>query len=159
MRALKEYSDASNCKTYPKPMTDSKFTGLDYWENVEFKIWLGLIGESEIEVAANQALEIQLINAFKEQRNERCQRWNPAQLTPHIHMWFLQSEADKAWCAVAHDCEFWQLVTQDEFNKAFPSLELKYVSPMEPMVKSKQSKVKVKPAHDEWTMDLFGATA
>ncbi|MGX5700647.1 hypothetical protein ACWKWF_13850 [Acinetobacter kookii] len=34
-----------------------------------------------------------------------------------------------------------------------------YVSPMEPMVKSKQSKVKVKPAHDEWTMDLFGATA
>ena len=163
MRALREYSDASNCKTYPKPLTNHAFAGLSEQENINFKIWLALIGESEIEIAADQKLEIYFVEAFKEQKSEHSKHWNPAQLTPHIHMWFLQAEADKAWCEVAYECQFWQLVqhvpTQEEFNKAFLVLELEYAPPMETVVETKQPKVKAKPARDEWTLDLFGGAA
>ena len=169
MRALKEYSDASGCKTYPKPLTDHAFAGLSEQENINFKIWLALIGESEIEIAADQKLEIYFVEAFKEQKSEHSKHWNPAQLTPHIHMWFLQAEADKAWCEVAYECQFWQLVqhvpTQEEFKAAFPepdSLELEYAPPMEPVVEpqpTKQTKAKVKHVRDVWTLDLFGGAA
>jgi hypothetical protein len=166
VRALTEYSDASNCNTYPKPLTSHAFVGLSEQENINFKIWLGLIGENEIEIAADQELEIHFVEAFKEQKNEHCKYINPAQKTSHIYLWFLQAEADKAWCEVVHGCQFWQLVqhvpTQEEFNKAFPVIELEYAPPMEPVVEPKparQTKGKVKPARDEWTLDLFGGAA
>lgn len=163
MRALREYSDASNCKTYPKPLTSHAFAGLSEQENINFKIWLALIGESEIEIAADQKLEIYFIEAFKEQKSEHSKHWNPAQLTPHIHMWFLQAEADKAWCEVVYECQFWQLVqhvpTQKEFDKAFSVIELEYAPPMKLVIEPKQAKAKVKPVRDKWTMDLFGAIA
>ena len=54
--------------------------------------------------------------------------------------------------------------TEEEFNKAFSapeSLELEYAPPMEPVKPEpvKQTKVKAKPARDEWTLDLFGGVA
>ena len=169
MRALREYLDASNCNTYPKPLTSHAFAGLSEQENINFKIWLGLIGENEVEVAADQKLELYFVDAFKEQKNEHCKHMNPAQKTSHIHLWFLQAEADKAWCEVAYECQFWQLVqhvpTQEEFKAAFPepdSLELEYAPPMEPAAKPepvKQPKMKAKPVRDEWTLDLFGGAA
>ena len=169
MRALKEYSDASGCKTYPKPLTDHMFAGLGAQENIDFKIWLGLIDENEVEVAADQKLELYFVDAFKEQKNEHCKHMNPAQKASHISFWFLHAEADKACAALPYGCEFWQLVqhvpTQEEFKAAFPepdSLELEYAPPMEPVVETKpikQTKAKVKPARDEWTLDLFGGAA
>ncbi|MCG2575179.1 hypothetical protein LVY74_16705 [Acinetobacter sp. ME22] len=163
MRALKEYSDASYCKTYPTPRTDFKFSGLCDFENEAFKIWLGLIGEDELEVAADQALELQFVEAFKEQKRKKSISI-PANFSSHIYMWFLQAEADKALAGLVNDCEFWQLVqhvpTQKEFEKAFSmpeSLELEYAPPMQPVEKAKQPKAK--PVHDEWTLDLFGGAA
>ena len=160
MRALKEYSDASYCKTYPKPRTDFKFSGLCDFENEAFKIWLGLIGEDELEVAADQALELQFVEAFKEQKHKKSISI-PANASSHIYMWFLQAEADKALAGLANDCEFWQLVqhvpTQAEFEKAFQALSLEYAPLMQPVVKAKQ--LKAKPVRDEWTLDLFGGAA
>jgi len=160
VRALKEYSDASHCMTYPKPMTDFEFLGLADFENIEFKIWLGLIVKCELEVAADQKTEIQMVEAFKNQKNEKCQYSNPAQKSALIHMWFLQAEADKALCATVYNCEFWQLVqhvpTQAEFSTAFP--ELQYAPPIVPEVKSKRvtlTKVKSKLTHSEINLDLF----
>ena len=165
MRALKEYSDASECKTYPTPLTDHAFAGLSEQENIDFKIWLGLIGENEIEIAADQKLEIHFVEAFKNQRDEHCKHMNPAQKTYHISFWFLQAEADRAWAGLKYGCQFWQLVqhvpTQEEFNTAFPapdSLELEYVPPIEPVIEPKKQ-AKAKPVRDERTLDLFGATA
>lgn len=153
--------------TYPKPFTDHAFAGLNEQENIDFKIWLGLIGENEIEVAADQKLETYFVKAFKEQKEDRCQYMNLAQKTSLISFWFLQAEADKACAGLRHGCEFWQLVdwvpTQEEFNKAFTapeSLELEYAPPMEPVIKSEPKKPgKAKPARDEWTLDLFGGAA
>lgn len=169
MSVISEYKDSSGLTTYPTPLTDHAFAGLNEQENIDFKIWLGLIGENEIEVAADQNLEIHFVGAFKEQKNERCQRMNPAQKTSLISFWFLHAEADRVFAGLRHGCEFWQLVdwvpTQEEFNKAFPapeSLELEYAPPMEPVIKSepvKQVKAKAKPARDEWTLDLFGGVA
>jgi len=166
---ISEYKDSSGLTTYPRPLTDHVFAGLSEQENIDFKIWLGLIGENEIEVAADQKLEIYFVEAFKEQKNERCQHWNPAQKASHISFWFLQAEADRVWAGLRHGCGFWQLVdwvpTQEEFNKAFPapeSFELEYAPPMEPAVKSepaKQPKAKAKLVRDEWTLDLFGGVA
>ena len=160
MRALREYSDASHCTTYPKPMTDFEFLGLGVFENIEFKIWLGLIGKCELEVAADQITEIHMVEAFKNQKNKKCQYSNPAQKSALIHMWFLQAEADKALCATVYNCEFWQLVqhapTQEEFSTAFPELE--YAPPIAPAVKSEpvtQTKVKAKWARSEINLDLF----
>ena len=166
MRALNEYSDASRCATYPKPLTDHAFAGLSEYENIDFKIWLGMIGENEIEIAADQKLEINFVEAFKEQKSDSCQYQNPAQKSSHISFWFLQAEADKFWAGLRHGCQFWQLVqhvpTQEEFNTAFhapESLELEYAPPMEPTFEPRQTKVKAKPARDMWTLDLFGAVA
>ena len=167
MSVLSEYKDSSHLTTYPKPLTDHAFAGLNKQENIDFKIWLGLIGENEIEVAADQKLETYFIKAFKEQKEDRCQYMNPAQKTSLIGFWFLHAEADRVWAGLRHGCEFWQLVdwvpTQEEFNKAFPapeSLELEYAPPMEPVIKSEPKKpVKAKPARDEWTLDLFGGAA
>ena len=160
MRALKEYSDASYCKTYPTPRTDFKFSGLCDFENEAFKIWLGLIGEDELEVAADQALELQFVEAFKEQKHKKSISI-PANASSHIYMWFLQAEADKALAGLANDGEFWQLVqhvpTQAEFEKAFQALSLEYAPLMQPVVKAKQ--LKAKPVRDEWTLDLFGGAA
>lgn len=167
MRALREYSDASECKTYPKPLTDHAFAGLSEQENINFKIWLGLIGESEIEIAADQKLELYFVEAFKNQRDEHCKHINPAQKVSHISLWFLQAEADRTWAGLKYGCQFWQLVqhapTREEFNAAFPapeSLELEYAPPMEPATKPEPVKqVKAKPARDELTIDLFGGAA
>lgn len=169
MSVISEYKDSSHLTTYPKPLTDHAFAGLNEQENIDFKIWLGLIGENEIEVAADQKLELYFVNAFKEQKNERCQYMNPAQKASHISFWFLQAEAGRACAGLRHGCEFWQLVdwvpTQEEFNKAFPapeSLELEYAPPTERVVKPepvKQTKAKAKPVRDEWTLDLFGGAA
>lgn len=167
MSVLSEYKDSSGLTTYPRPLTDYVFAGLSERENIDFKIWLGLIGENEIEVAADQNLEIHFVEAFKEQKNERCQHWNPAQKASYISFWFLHAEAGRVCAGLRHGCEFWQLVdwvpTQEEFNKAFPapeSLELEYAPPMEPVIKSEPKKpVKAKPARDEWTLDLFGGVA
>lgn len=167
MRALKEYSDASECKTYPKPLTDHAFAGLSEQENIDFKIWLGLIGENEVEIASDQKLELYFVGAFKEQKGEHCKLMNPAQKASHISFWFLHAEADKACAALPYGCEFWQLVqhvpTQEEFNSAFPtpeSLEFEYVPSMELVANPKLNKqAKAKPVRDEWTLDLFGATA
>lgn len=168
MSVISEYKDSSSLTTYPAPLTDHEFAGLNEQENINFKIWLGLIGENEIEIAADQKFEIHFVEAFKEQKNERCKHWNPAQKASHISFWFLHAEADRVCAGLRHGCEFWQLVdwvpTQEEFNKAFPapeSLELEYAPPMEP-VKSepvKQVKAKAKPVRDEWTLDLFGGAA
>ncbi|MEK5755549.1 hypothetical protein [Acinetobacter variabilis] len=167
MSVLSEYKDSSGLTTYPRPLTDYVFAGLSERENIDFKIWLGLIGESEIEVAADQKLETYFVKAFKEQKEERCQYMNPAQKASYISFWFLQAEAGRVCAGLRHGCEFWQLVdwvpTQEEFNKAFPapeSLELEYAPPMEPVIKSEPKKpVKAKPARDEWTLDLFGGVA
>lgn len=169
MRALKEYSDASECKTYPKPLTDHAFAGLSEQENIDFKIWLGLIGENEIEIAVDQKLELYFVNAFKEQKNEHCQRMNPAQKTSLISLWFLQAEADQMCTGFRHGCEFWQLVdwvpTQEEFRVAFPPTEsqkLECTPPTRPTTNPtpvKQTKVKVKLVRDEVTLDLFGGAA
>ncbi|MEQ1412835.1 hypothetical protein, partial [Acinetobacter indicus] len=162
-----EYKDSSGLTTYPTPLTDHVFAGLSEQENIDFKIWLGLIGENEIEVAADQKLETYFVKAFKEQKEDRCQYMNLAQKTSLISFWFLQAEADKACAGLRHGCEFWQLVdwvpTQEEFNKAFPapeSLELEYAPPMEPVIKPEPKKpVKAKPVRDEWTLDLFEGAA
>jgi hypothetical protein len=164
---ISEYKDSSGIKTYPTPLTDHAFAGLNQQENINFKIWLGLIGENEIEVAADQKLEIYFVKAFKEQKEEHCQHWNPAQKVSYISFWFLHAEADRVFAGLRHGCEFWQLVdwvpTQEEFNKAFPateSLELEYAPPMEPVVKPGPVKqVRAKPVRDEWTLDLFGGAA
>ena len=58
MSVLSEYKDSSGLTTYPKPLTDHAFAGLNEQENIDFKIWLGLIGESEIEIADDQKLEL-----------------------------------------------------------------------------------------------------
>ncbi|ENX08857.1 hypothetical protein [Acinetobacter variabilis] len=168
MSVISEYKDSSGLTTYPAPLTDHAFAGLNEQENIDFKIWLDLIGENEIEVAADQKLETYFVKAFKEQKEDRCQYMNPAQKTSLISFWFLHAEAGRVCAGLRHGCEFWQLVdwapTQEEFNKAFPapeSLELEYAPPMEP-VKSepvKQPKAKAKPARDEWTLDLFGGAA
>lgn len=169
MSVLSEYKDSSGLTTYPKPLTDHAFVGLNKQENIDFKIWLGLIGENEIEIASDQKLEIYFVETFKEQKKEHCKNMNPAQKASHISFWFLQAEADQVCAGLRHGCEFWQLVdwvpTQEEFNSAFPApdlLELEYAPPMEPMVKPepvKQTKAKVKPVRDEWTLDLFGGAA
>ena len=166
MRALKEYSDSSDCNTWPKPLTDFNFTGLDKWENQRFKVWLGLVGEDEIEATMDQALELRLVEAYQQQRNEGGPHSNPTDLALSVCRWISQSEADKGWCGAAYECEFWQLVqhvpTQEEFNNAFPGIELEYAPPMELVVKPepvKQTKVKVKPPRDVWTLDLFGGAA
>ena len=169
MSVLSEYKDSSGIAIYPKPLTDHAFAGLNKQENIDFKIWLGLIGENEIEIAADQKLEIYFVEAFKEQKNEHCKHWNPAQKAFHISFWFLQAEADRVCAGLRHGCEFWQLVdwvpTQEEFNKTFlaaESLELEYAPPMEPAVKPepvKQVKTKAKLVRDEWTLDLFGGAA
>lgn len=167
MSVLSEYKDSSGLTTYPTPLTDHAFAGLSEQENIDFKIWLGLIGENEIEVAADQKLETYSIKAFKEQKEDRCQYMNPAQKASYISFWFLHAEAGRVCAGLRHGCEFWQLVdwvpTQEELNKAFPaseSLELEYAPPMEPVVKPEPAKqVKAKPARDEWTLDLFGGAA
>lgn len=167
MSVLSEYKDSSGLTTYPTPLTDHAFAGLNKQENIDFKIWLGLIGENEIEVAADQKLETYFVKAFKEQKEDRCQYMNPAQKTPLISFWFLHAEAGRVCAGLRHGCEFWQLVdwvpTREEFNKAFPateSLELEYAPPMDPVIKSEPKKlVKAKPARDEWTLDLFGGAA
>ena len=167
MSVLSEYKDSSGLTTYPRPLTDHVFAGLIKQENIDFKIWLGLIGENEIEVTADQKLETYFVKAFKEQKEDRCQYMNPAQKTSLISFWFLHAEAGRVCAGLRHGCEFWQLVdwvpTQEEFNKAFPapeSLELEYAPPMDPVIKSEPKKpVKAKPARDEWTLDLFGGAA
>ncbi len=169
MSVISEYKDSSGLTTYPTPLTDHAFDGLNKQENIDFKIWLGLIGENEIEIAADQKLEIYFVEAFKTQKADRCKQFNPAQKAPHISFWFLHAEADRVCAGLRHGCEFWQLVdwvpTQEEFNKAFPateSLELEYAPPMEPVIKSepkKPVKAKAKPVRDEWTLDLFGGAA
>ena len=168
MSVISEYKDSSGLTTYPRPLTDHAFAGLNEQENIDFKIWLGLIGENEIEVAADQKLETYFVKAFKEQKEDRCQYMNPAQKTSLISFWFLHAEADRVCAGLRHGCEFWQLVdwvpTQEEFNKAFPapeSLELEYAPPMEPVKPEpvNQPKAKAKPARDEWTLDLFGGAA
>jgi len=167
VNVLSEYKDSSGLTTYPTPLTDHAFAGLNKQENIDFKIWLGLIGENEIEVAADQKLETYFVKAFKEQKEDRCQYMNPAQKTSLISFWFLHAEAGRVCTGLRHGCEFWQLVdwvpTQKEFNKAFPvpgPLELEYAPPMEPVIKSEPKKpVKAKPARDEWTLDLFGGAA
>ena len=167
MSVLSEYKDSSGLTTYPTPLTDHAFAGLSEQENIDFKIWLGLIGENEIEVAADQKLETYFVKAFKEQKEDRCQYMNPAQKTSLISFWFLHAEAGRVCVGLRHGCEFWQLVdwvpTQEEFNKAFPvteSLELEYAPLMEPVIKSEPKKpVKAKPVRDEWTLDLFGGAA
>ena len=163
MSLISEYKDSSGLTTYPKPLTNHTFVGLSEQENINFKIWLGLIGENEIEIAADQKLEIYFVNAFKEQKNEHCKHWNPAQKASHISFWFLRAEADRVFAGFRHGCEFWQLVqhvpTQEEFNNAFPGIELEYVPPMELVAEPKQAKAKVKPPRDVWTLDLFGAIA
>lgn len=167
MSVISEYKDSSGLTTYPTPLTDHVFAGLNEQENIDFKIWLGLISENEIEVAADQKLETYFIKAFKEQKEDRCQYMNPAQKASYISFWFLHAEAGRVCAGLRHGCEFWQLVdwvpTQEEFNKAFPateSLELECAPPMEPVIKSEPKKpVKAKPARDEWTLDLFGGVA
>ena len=163
MRALTEYSDSSDCKTWPKPLTDFNFTGLDKWENQRFKVWLGLVGEDEIEATMDQALEIRLVEAYQQQRNEGGPHSNPTDLALSVCRWISQSEADKGWCGAAYGCEFWQLVqhvpTREEFNNAFPVIELEYVPPMELVVGPKPGKVKVKPPRDVWSLDLFEVMA
>ena len=147
---------------YPKPRTDFKFSGLCDFENEAFKIWLGLIGEDELEVAADQVLELQFVEAFKEQKRKKNQgSLIPAVFASWLYMWLLQAETDKAWAGLANGCEFWQLVqhvpTQVEFEKALSmpeSLELEYAPPMQPVEKAKQPKAKA--VRDEWTLDLFG---
>lgn len=169
MSVLSEYRDSSGITTYPKPLTDHVFAGLGEQENIDFKIWLGLIGENEVEIAADQKLEIYFVEAFKTQKGDRGKQSNPAQKASHISFWYLYAEADRVCTGLRHGCEFWQLVdwvpTQEEFNNAFPepeSLELEYAPPMEPVAKPepvKQPKVKAKPVRDEWTLDLFGGAA
>lgn len=168
MSVISEYKDSSGLTTYPTPLTDHAFAGLNEQENIDFKIWLGLIGENEIEVAADQKLETYFVKAFKEQKEDRCQYMNPAQKTSLISFWFLHAEAGRVCAGLRHGCEFWQLVdwvpTREEFNKAFPapeSLELEYAPPMEPVIEPKKpkEKVKAKPIRDEWTLDLFGGAA
>ncbi|RKG31474.1 hypothetical protein [Acinetobacter tianfuensis] len=167
MSVISEYKDSSGLTTYPTPFTDHAFAGLSEQENIDFKIWLGLIGENEIEIATDQKLEIYFVEAFKTQKADRCKQFNPAQKAPHISFWFLQAEAGRVCAGLRHGCEFWQLVnwvpTQEEFNKAFPateSLELEYAPPIEPVIKSEPKKpVKAKPARDEWALDLFGGVA
>lgn len=164
MRALKEYLDASHCKTHPKPRTNFKFAGLCDFENEAFKIWLGLIGVDELEVAADQALELKFVEAFKEQKRKKNQgSLIPAVFASWLYMWLLQAEADKAWAGLANGCEFWQLVqhvpTHAEFEKAYPVLNLEYAPPMQPVEKIKQPKAKASHMHDESTLDLFGGEA
>lgn len=169
MSVISEYKDSCGFTAYPKPLTDHAFAGLNKQENIDFKIWLGLIGENEIEIAADQKLEIYFVEAFKEQKKEYCKNMNPAQKVSHISFWFLQAEADRVCAGLRHGCEFWQLVdwvpTQEEFNKTFlatESLELEYAPPMKPAPKlrvEKQTKAKSNPVRDEWTLDLFGGVA
>lgn len=168
MSILQNYKDASGFKTYPKPLTDHLFAGLSGYENIDFKIWLGLIGEDEIKIADDQALEIYFVKAFKDQRAERAQFWNPAQKASHISFWFLQAEAERVCAGLRHGCKFWQLVdwvpTQKELdelvqNKPVPQKKKPTQAAVVTEKPKKVIKTKEKPIRDEWTLDLFGGVA
>ena len=167
MSILQNYKDASGFKTYPKPLTEHKFAGLNGYENIDFKIWLGLIGEDEIKIADDQALEIYFVKAFKDQRAERAQFWNPAQKASHISFWFLHVEASRVCAGLRHGCQFWQLVdwvpTEVELRAVQVETELKLEVYVEPKViekpKPKPKKAKEKPFRDEFTLDLFEVVA
>ena len=166
MSVISEYKNSSAFKTYPLPLTEYEFLGLSKQENIDFKIWLGLIGEDEIEIAADHELEVYFVNAFKNQKNEHCNYMNPAQRSSHISFWLLQAEADRVCAGLRHGCQFWQLVdwvpTEKELNFAFPqshSIELDHLPPLQPVAEPKKARDPVKTSHDEWTLDLFGGAA
>lgn len=162
MKFLDAYADSSRFKTHPVPKTDFQFPQLSKFENMDFKIWLGIIGIDEFEITQDLIVAERMILDFKEQKKLKIEgAFPPAQIAGFVSKWLLEVEVEKFYVAQVEGCEVWQLVphvpTLQEFEKVYPSLTLDFSPPMQPVKKAKAEKKKV--VVDVGTLDLFGALA